>query len=306
MTYKLPDILSLHSPGSGYNPVTVSRIEGGLDITILDEVRSFAEQDAERKFYQHNSERRATQICNILEAGDSVPLANVGVSAAATLDWQGEEYAIIVSKSNTTRSQLISGYTEAEYGSPDGLVRLMGKELSEELIVVGEDGLCPVIWGTSVLTPYDTRVTYANQGVSVIPNLLQYPPHLDNLSVTVNTQSLIGDPVAHIDAHCNCVQLDFALKVHLPDVGGLTLMYAEEGFDPAHKKMKTTVYNEGLMLFKMKDGNMTKDVFRLVNGELVEHQLDPKFRLSEIFVPPTHRWNIRSDDSISLDGYLNS
>lgn len=234
----------------GQNGEILLRAEG--------ELNNFASMLSARK----NSEKLSSQNIEALASHTGLPLANVGVSVAATVTIDGREFAILTQR-GSNRLMLPSGYVDFKDSKvpEQTLLDKALKELREEVLLAVPGNGAPAgdfLLGTitnRALAILSNQIRLEQTEQSLGLNESQMPqPYKESSSVSYNNDvhfhvdkavtppeyllaldskrvvSINGTTTSfgfHYDQPCSSGQVVAFLKLHLPEVKYLSLLHAE-------------------------------------------------------------------------------
>ena len=232
--------------------------------------------------------------------------ANMGVSAALTMDFDGQTYLLTVRQDRRdfgdSVAKLVSGYVSDEFLLVPKLA--MHVEIAEEVLPVARDGrLVRFAYdGRSLDRPFGDHFEDSGYEFTLAPesrfDLLGLGPE-EGIPIDASR----GEPVVYFHAPTNSAQLVFRYHLH-PEgfsLGGLgiSLQHSEDGLVAG--ELETHLHPEGIYLVRLQDGDLTDYVATMVGGEL--RPVDPrKVVLSEAFAPKERR--IVTANNITLEAYL--
>ncbi|HIJ10813.1 TPA: hypothetical protein HA278_02025 [Candidatus Woesearchaeota archaeon] len=233
--------------------------------------------------------------------------ANVGVSAALTLDHDGSDYAVLVRQDRPdfgdSVAKLVSGYTPASTMLAPHFA--VWNELAEE--VVPHDGWTVIRFrrnGVPLPTPFDDLYDGHAQSINIDITKINFVPDLCG-PVGMVGSDLIDNPSLYFHLPTNSAQLVYGYHLDLRDVDlareRISLWHSEEKFNSEKGMLDVHLHEEGLYLVRLENGDLTDNVFTMTRGVL--EQVDPRtITLSEAFAPKED--GIVSVNNISLDDYL--
>ncbi len=259
-------------------------------------------------------------IANGSTVGSGHFVANVGISAALTLTFQGDDYLLVVGHRREDFGdaplKLPSGYNPASlWREPH---KGMLTEVAEEILPVDRDGrLIRFVHGLQPLErPFtehfeDSHSLIALHDPSVTPVKYMVPGLREALRR--GDAAVVGlGPQMYFHAPTNSGQLLFPFHLDATTHGsgfedvGVSLHHSEDGrmdtIDGSGKELGTTFHEHGIYMIQITGGELTDVVGQLVDGSF--RQIDSSgIVLSEAFSPMDECGIVR-DNNITLDAYL--
>lgn len=199
--------------------------------------------------------------------------ANLGVSAAVTVHYRGQKFALVAYQGKRDvgdrAHQLVSGYRESGETIEEATLR----ELGEETLLHDGEAHVPLRINTGEdLFRYDT-LSYRFDPMTLQRG--QLPPYV--LAVDRARRPAF---YYHVNSHSAQAVTGFGLL--LPDDRPWTLSHCEDGINPATGLLESRTRADGLRLVRLdRHGVVTPDVFTLGRGEL--NPVGEMVMLSEAF-----------------------
>jgi hypothetical protein len=310
-----PLILSIDDPNHFKSPDFFLRFDSQkLHLSNQGSIRSFGEIKRYRNDGVNLSGDLNTRIKSI--ASDGTLLSNIGVSLTVSVTLQGHEFSVFAYRPEEDRFMLISGYVDQHLVptvSKDLFWLNAMREASEEIIMVGEDGLpyrCVACRGEEVLNlaAYPS-LTYDQNFFSVRTSTM---PSFMRRS-TITTVFLDREPIEvgfFYARQWNCGQLIFPVKLTFSELPQW-LFHSEDLLDSSSDppQLVTMLSRMNLVLVQLgNDGSLTDRFYRWQGGKLKPFRIDPaKTWLSEAFalgIDSDFDWVVQTD-RILLADFLN-
>jgi len=301
----LEDILKTKDPKDFANQqVFVWRDEEYVNVQIVGPQNNFPTLMGLRKEGKKDTPEGVEHIRKKLNTTGFLA-ANLGISAILTIDYKGERYVTTVQQHRKDLgdnvAKLISGYVDAKHLAQP--VEALVEELCEEIVPTTKDGkVVPIkLNGHDLPKPYEKSVQYdEKQKLEVILEKGYQAPGTDKKrKVLINGHEVAGNPEIYYQAPSGSAQLIFYCHASLDDLVIDTLNHAEDRLEDG--KLNARIHPKGLYLIKMKDGELTSQVYTFSNGKL--EPVDPsKIVLSEPFVKSED--GIIAEQNIPLLKYL--
>ncbi|HDZ57054.1 MAG TPA: metal ABC transporter ATPase [Pseudomonas xinjiangensis] len=214
-------------------------------------------------------------------------VANLGVSANISLEWQGRHFHLLVRQDRPDQGdnvlKLLSGYVPAHELRVPLLTAMT--EIAEELLLEGSDGwLGGRYHNTWLPSPYadclpvDKRCAY-----NLMPCQRQTKP------VFCGDLPLVEQPRAYVHLPSNSLQIVYNLKLELPEgCSTLSALHADEALDAESGELlaRMDYQQPELFLAEVRNGAPTNQLYTLEKGVLIKQRTDHLW-LSEALAPQT-------------------
>lgn len=209
--------------------------------------------------------------------------ANLGVSAQIHLTLFDKEYLVLVrqQKANHALLKLPSGYVPLEQLSNPYLT--LAQELVEECLLLKGKQFCRLELNTQRLVKPYPELEYHSDDVFQLYSESSNPLKFPEAKVYINQQPLLGNPFLYIHTQTSSAQLVYPLRMTLPDCEALSLLHAEEQYDPVTKELNV-VLNSELWLARI-NGEGIFSLNKLIRDRVQTMKIPADTRLSEVFAP---------------------
>lgn len=230
----------------------------------------------------------------------AVELANLGVSVRLTLNWQGQDYWVLVRQRRVDRGdvvlKLISGYVPAHELNLPLLTAV--QEVAEECLMQTPQGWLGGRFGDTWLpTPYTATLDYREDAV------FQLSP-LSGAARPVHTgkMPLLERPHAYVHLPTASLQLVYDLQLQLPgNLEQLSLLHVDEQLEQGQLIARLDPNCPDLYLIPLDQGHPTDELLTLNQGQLQRASTDGLW-LAESFAAQ-EGWLIR-DERIRWEDWL--
>lgn len=222
----------------------------------------------------------------------SLELANLGVSVDLTLNWQGQDFKVLVRQQRQDRGdvvlKLISGYVAAHELSLPLLPAI--QEIAEECLLETPEGWLTgrfdCLW---LATPYADRLHYRDAAHFK----LSLTPH-DERPVLQGQTPLRDQPRAYLHLPTASLQLVYSMRLEIPrEAKQLSLYHVDEHLE-ADKLIASLARNRpNLYLLPLEQGLPSGELMTLRKGQLTPASTRGLW-LSEGFAPQ-EGWIIRDE-----------
>jgi hypothetical protein len=198
----------------------------------------------------------------------AVELANLGVSVRLTLNWQGQDYWVLVRQRRADRGdvvlKLISGYVPAHELNLPLLTAI--QEVAEECLLETPEGWLGGRFGDTWLpTPYQGSLHYretAHFNLSSLSGAAR-PVQCGNLK-------LLERPRAYVHLPTASLQLVYDLRLELPrETRNISLLHVDEHLEAGQLIARLNRTRPDLFLIRLNQGRPTADLLTLKQGQLL-------------------------------------
>ena len=209
--------------------------------------------------------------------------ANLGVSAQIHLTLFEKEYLVLVRQQKTDHAllKLPSGYVPLEQLNNPYLT--LAQELVEECLLLKERKFCRLELNTQrLIKPYPELDYHHHERFQIFSersNPLKFP----EAQIYINRQPLLGNPFLYIHKQTCSAQLVYPLRMVLPDCEALSLLHAEEQYDPLSNELNV-ILNSELWLARI-NGDGIFSLNKLIRDQVQSMKIPAGTRLSEVFAP---------------------
>ena len=282
-------------------------------------------EDLEMDFKTMSSNRKSLNADALLSEIDSKNghvFANLGVSAALQVNYNGKDYQVVVGQIRQGQgfsdnvAKLISGYIPSQFlNDPHGAMLV---EIAEEFLPItfGSRFLCGKLEnGQELPKPYTAVAEYEHADPFVL-RAGNYALSADRRKVHINGKEMPGNPRVFYHSAVNGVQIVFPFKldIDLNSLEGISHAEAEEkqrktahlrhaeDSPPEKGFLKTYLNKQPLYLLKTEKGRLTGEVSCFECGALAEVDEGKPITLSEAFAPAQE--GIITVPNISFARYL--
>ncbi|MBW3011790.1 hypothetical protein KY311_01260 [Candidatus Woesearchaeota archaeon] len=281
--------------------VNISSAKNSIDAKVIGMEMSFPEM------MKHRHPVDAKQLKK--ELGQGHDFANLGVSGVYTTTIDGDDYLLAVRQDRKDFgdcvAKLVSGYVDAKY--IDNPLTALEKELSEEVLPVAPDGrLMHFTRDHTRFLPRPFEKEFGNfpHQVNVTQPAKYKVPGLISRPIKLEGNILPDTPGIYYLPAQNSAQL--VAGYHLEPSADLrelevTLNHSEDKLNMDKMVLETHLHPNGVLLFKLNNGELTNQVYTLQKGVLVP--VDPRgIMLSEAFAPK--KSGVVEVNNIKLEEYL--
>lgn len=257
--------------------IEIEKIGDTVDLIPTGKPLSFSEIMALRK-------PRSPE--EFLGGGKAIP-ANLDVSAVLTISYQTKDYLVLVCQArkdfNDLVAKLISGFISAkDIAVP---LKAIQTEIAEEFLPFSGGLLIPGELNNLPLDrPYAKTLSYASSiNFRLIPGS-RLALRGDHVPLTIQGGKINYSPLFYIHTGTNSAQLVYSFHVNIDEVENLSLSiyHAEDEFDSSGNMLVVRLRKDQLFLAEIDKEELTGNLFRLENGELISQPTD-RLLLSEIF-----------------------
>lgn len=212
--------------------------------------------------------------------------ANLGVSAQIHLQLNGNDYLVLVRQHKKDHAvlKLPSGYVPLEQLQNPYLT--LAQELAEECLLLKHRRFCRVeLNNQRLVKPYRELEYHEDQMMQLVSEDLN-PLKLPQTRIYIDQQPLAGNPFLYIHKETCSAQLVYPLRMTLPDTDQLSLLHAEEQYDPETDELNVTLDSE-LWLAQLGKGGIIS-LNKLIRDRIQPVTIPADTRLSEVFAPRKH------------------
>lgn len=209
--------------------------------------------------------------------------ANLGISAQIHLQLEGKDYLVLVRQRRKDHAllKLPSGYVPLEQLENPYLT--LAQELTEECLLLKGRRFCRTeLNGQRLVKPY-RELEYHEDRVMQLFSAEQNPLKLPQTRIYIDKQPLMGNPFLYIHKETCSAQLVYPLRMELPATDELSLLHAEEQYDPASDELNVTLESELWLARTNSEGIFS--VNKLIRDRIQPARIPPDTRLSEVFAP---------------------
>jgi len=282
--------------------VRIARTNDSLDARILEPQMGFPEM------MQYRKPADAQAIRDGLNNG--YDFANLGVSAVLTITLNGEDYLLAVKQDRLdigdSVAKLVSGYVDAkDLKNP---AKAIEKEISEEVLFsTSEMDLMRFQRNHSrwLPKPFADKFDDCPFFVDIRQAAKYDAPGLVKKPVTIDGKLVEDSPGLYFQAPTNSAQLVYVYHLEPADIEleklGVSLFHSEDKLNKEKGVLEKILQPDGILLFKLKDRDLTGDVYTYEKGKLVPYNAK-NLVLSEAFAPKTN--GIAEAKNITLADYL--
>lgn len=262
-------------------PVQVEATAQGLTYQAVGRPQNFAQMQQRRKPVQlPDTERFA------------VELANLGVSVRLTLNWQHQDYWVLVRQRRQDRGdvvlKLISGYVPAhELSLP---LHTAVQEVAEECLFETPEGwLSGRFNDTWLPAPYAAALHYRES-----PTFLLTPASGAARPVHCASQVLQERPRAYVHLPTASLQLVYDMRLQVPrEAKSLSLFHVDERLEDGHLVTRLNRKRPDFYLMPLEDGRPRPELYTLRKDQLVRTSTRRVY-LAESFAPQDG-WVVRDE-----------